>query len=144
MRHGVLELKDIPEPVLGPGQLLVEPIAAGICGGDLNAMTLTDAFLDASQRSDMRTFLFDPDRDLVFGHEFTSRVLEVGPGVEDYAAGDVLLNLPLVVDPEGVSHCVGYATDYPGALADRGATSPMGTRGSTSTRRPASRACSTR
>jgi threonine dehydrogenase-like Zn-dependent dehydrogenase len=119
MRHGELELKDVPEPRLGPGQLLVEPIAAGVCGGDLNALTLTDAFLEASRRSGMRTFLFDPDRDLVFGHEFTSRVLEVGPGVEGYAAGDTLLNLPIVVDDEGVAHCVGYATDYPGALAER-------------------------
>jgi threonine dehydrogenase-like Zn-dependent dehydrogenase len=119
MKHGRLELKDVPEPSLGPGQLLVEPIAAGVCGGDLNALTLTDAFLDASLRSDMRTFVFDPDRDLVFGHEFTSRVVEVGPGVEDYAVGDTLLNLPIAVDAAGVAHCVGYATDYPGALAER-------------------------
>jgi threonine dehydrogenase-like Zn-dependent dehydrogenase len=98
MKHGVLDLKDVPEPRLGPGQLLVEPLAAGVCGGDLNALTLTDAFLEASRRSDMRTFIFDPDRDLVFGHEFTSRVLEVGPGVDGYVPG---------------------ATDYPGALAER-------------------------
>jgi threonine dehydrogenase-like Zn-dependent dehydrogenase len=119
MKHGRLELKDVPEPRLGPGQLLVEPIAAGVCGGDLNALTLTDAFLDASRRSDMRTFIFHPDRDVVFGHEFTSRVLDVGPGVEDYAPGDTLLNLPIAIDDDGVAHCVGYATDYPGALAER-------------------------
>ena len=44
----MLDVKEMAEPRPGPGQLLVEPIAAGICGGDLNAMTLTDAFLDAS------------------------------------------------------------------------------------------------
>jgi threonine dehydrogenase-like Zn-dependent dehydrogenase len=119
MKHGVLDLKDVPEPRLGPGQLLVEPLAAGVCGGDLNALTLTDAFLEASRRSDMRTFIFDPDRDLVFGHEFTSRVLEVGPGVDGYLPGDTLLNLPIAIDADGVAHCVGYATDYPGALAER-------------------------
>ena len=119
MKHGTLELKEMPEPRVGPGQLLVEPIAAGVCGGDLNALTMTDEFLSASRRSDMKTFLFDPDRDLVFGHEFTSRVLEVGAGVADYAPGDVLLNLPYVVDDNGVTHCVGYATEFPGALAER-------------------------
>jgi len=119
MKHGVLELKEMPEPHLGPGQMLVEPLAAGVCGGDLNALTLTDEFLDASRRSDMKTFMFDPDRDLVFGHEFTSRVLEIGGGVDGYAPGDILLNLPYVVDDAGITHCVGYATDYPGALAER-------------------------
>ena len=119
MRHGALELKDVPEPRLGPGQLLVEPIAAGVCGGDLNAMTNAESFVDTSVRSGMRTFVFDIDRDVVFGHEFTSRVIEVGPGVEDYAVGDTLLNLPFAIDPDGVAHCVGYATDYPGALGER-------------------------
>jgi threonine dehydrogenase-like Zn-dependent dehydrogenase len=119
MKHGRLELKDVPEPRLGPGQLLVEPLAAGVCGGDLNALTLTDAFLDASRRSNMRTFIFDPDRDVVFGHEFSSRVLEVGAGVDAYAPGDLLLNLPLAIDPDGVTHCVGYASDYPGGLGER-------------------------
>ena len=114
MKHGQLELKDIPEPRLGPGQLLVEPIAAGVCGGDLNALTLTDVVpRRVPRRSDMRTFLFDPDRDLVFGHEFTSHVLEVGAGVEDYAPGDTLLNLPLVLDDEGVAHCVGTPPTTP-------------------------------
>ena len=65
------------------------------------------------------TFIFDKDKPVVFGHEFTSRVLEVGAGVEGYAAGDLLLNLPYAIDGHGVSHCVGYATDYPGALGDR-------------------------
>jgi threonine dehydrogenase-like Zn-dependent dehydrogenase len=67
----------------------------------------------------MQTFVFDTERDVVFGHEFTSRVVEVGSGVEGYAVGDTLLNLPLAIDPEGVAHCVGYATDYPGALGER-------------------------
>jgi threonine dehydrogenase-like Zn-dependent dehydrogenase len=126
MRHGHLELKEVPDPRLAAGQLLVEPLAAGVCGGDLNALTLTDAFLEASRRSDMRTFLFDPDRDVVFGHEFTSRVVEVGPGVEGFAAGELLLNLPLAIDAEGVTHCVGYATDYPGGLGERAVVQAYG------------------
>jgi threonine dehydrogenase-like Zn-dependent dehydrogenase len=119
MRKGELVLTDVPEPRLGPGQLLVEPLSAGVCGGDLSALEHTDDFLESSLASGTRIFQFDQGRDLVFGHEFTSRVLEVGDGVEGYAPGDLLLNSPLVIDPQGVPHCVGYASDYPGGLGDR-------------------------
>jgi threonine dehydrogenase-like Zn-dependent dehydrogenase len=126
MRKGELVLTDVPEPRLGPGQLLVEPVAAGVCGGDLSALEHTDDFLESSRSSGTPLFQFDPARDLVFGHEFTSRVLEVGAGVEGYAPGDLLLNSPLVVDEQGVAHCVGYATEYPGALGDRVVLQAMG------------------
>ncbi len=126
MRHGHLDLKDIPEPPMTDDHLLVEPLSAGVCGGDLNAMEHADDFLHASRASGTPLFLFDPDRDLVFGHEFTARVREVGANVEGYAAGDVLLVSPAVVDPAGVVHCVGYATDYPGALAEQVVVSPYG------------------
>jgi len=119
LRRGRLVLDEIAEPRPGPGQLLVEPLAAGVCGGDLSALEHTEEFLESSRASGTDLFVFDPDRDLVFGHEFTSRVLETGTGVEGYAPGDLLLNLPLAVDPAGVAHCVGYASDYPGALGER-------------------------
>ena len=126
MLHGRLELKDIPEPPMTDAHLLVEPIAAGVCGGDLNAMEHADEFLHASRASGTPLFLFDPDRDLVFGHEFTARVAEVGAHVEGYAPGDLILVSPAVLDPDGVAHCVGYASDYPGALAERVVVSPYG------------------
>ncbi len=88
MLHGRLELKDIPEPPMTDAHLLVEPISAGVCGGDLNAMEHADEFLHASRASGTPLFLFDPDRDLVFGHEFTARVGGGGRRtVEGYAAG---------------------------------------------------------
>jgi threonine dehydrogenase-like Zn-dependent dehydrogenase len=119
MQRGRLFETELPDPEPGPGQLLVAPIAAGVCGGDLSALEHADDFLHASRTSGTTLFEFDPDRPLVFGHEFTSRVVAVGEGVTGYAEGDVLLTLPSVVDPQGVAHCVGYATDYPGALAER-------------------------
>jgi threonine dehydrogenase-like Zn-dependent dehydrogenase len=119
MRKGALVLTDMPQPEPGPGQLLVEPIAVGVCGGDLNALEHADDFVEASRRSGTDTFAFDPSRDVVFGHEFTSRVVEVGAAVDGVRPGDLLLNLPLVIDRAGTARCVGYATDYPGGLAER-------------------------
>src|SRR5829696_1906758 len=90
MLHGRLELKEIPEPPMTDDHLLVEPLAAGVCGGDLNAMEHADEFLHASRASGTPLFLFDPDRDLVFGHEFTARIAEVGANVEGYSSGDLI------------------------------------------------------
>jgi threonine dehydrogenase-like Zn-dependent dehydrogenase len=130
MRDGHLDLREVPDVEPTREQLLLEPIAAGVCGGDLNAMDHTEDFLHASRASGTPLFLFDPDRDLVFGHEFTARVVEVGADVDrfgvEYRPGDVLLVSPAVVDAEGVVHCVGYASDYPGALAERCVVAPFG------------------
>ncbi|WP_336879998.1 alcohol dehydrogenase catalytic domain-containing protein [Rhodococcus globerulus] len=119
LRGGDVILADIPEPSPGPNQLLVEPIATGICGSDLSAWQHTDDFLAAHREADVPGALFDPAHDLVFGHEFTATVTEVGTGVVDYAVGDRLVVLPWVVDDDGLTHTVGYCNSKPGGLAER-------------------------
>lgn len=119
MRDGDLIVDEVDEPSLGADQLLVEPIAVGVCGSDLSAWEHTEDFLAAHGAAGMEGFEFDPKQGLVFGHEFTSRVLEVGPQGTDQAPGDVIVTLPHVIDAQGVSRCVGYSNAYPGALAER-------------------------
>ena len=106
MRAGQLLVSEVPEPPLGPGQLLVEPIATGICGSDLSVREHTSGFLQGHVLAGAEHSLFDPGRDLVLGHEFTSRVLELGEGVEEYVVGDELVTLPHVVD-SGVEAVLG-------------------------------------
>ncbi|MDH6521926.1 threonine dehydrogenase-like Zn-dependent dehydrogenase [Streptomyces sp. SAI-135] len=119
MQSGKIFTTDLPDPVPGPGQLLVAPIAVGVCGSDLSAWQHTDDFLAAHQETGALGEVFDPDRPLVLGHEFTARVVEVGEGAEGYAVGDELVVLPGVTAPDGRVHTVGYANDYPGGLAER-------------------------
>jgi threonine dehydrogenase-like Zn-dependent dehydrogenase len=119
LRHGELTFAELPEPRPGPGQLLVEPIATGICGSDLSAREHTAEFLSGHELAGAHHSLFDPARDLVMGHEFTSRVLEVGGGVDGYTVGDHLVTLPVAVDAAGAHHTVGYSTRFPGGLAER-------------------------
>lgn len=119
LRSGELLVAEAETPTLGPGQLLVEPIATGICGSDLSARDHTTEFLSGHAVAGARHSLFDPTRDLVMGHEFTSRVLEVGENVTGYCAGDQLVTLPVAVDSAGAHHTVGYSTEFPGGLADR-------------------------
>ncbi len=119
LRNGELLVDEVPEPVPGPGQILVEPLATGVCGSDLSAWQHTDEFLQASLDTDMKLYIFEKSKDLVMGHEFSSRVVEVGPGVTAYQPGDQIVTLPVALDDAGDAHCVGYATQYPGALGER-------------------------
>jgi threonine dehydrogenase-like Zn-dependent dehydrogenase len=108
---------DLPEPVPGPGEVLVEVAAAGICGSDLE-------LLDGRRPAAYVRYPVVP------GHEWTGRVLAAGPEVEDLAPGDPLVAEGLrscgVCDrcAEGRTNlCVaGYAETgftHPGALAER-------------------------
>ena len=64
-----LALEDAPEPVLAPGEVLVQVAACGICGSDLHG------YLGHSAR---RTRSIP----LIMGHEFTGRIAALGPQVE--------------------------------------------------------------
>jgi 2-desacetyl-2-hydroxyethyl bacteriochlorophyllide A dehydrogenase len=72
--NGSAELIESPDPVAGAGELLVVPIAAGICGTDLE--------------------IISGDGDPAFvkypaslGHEWVGRVIGYGPGVSSPAIG---------------------------------------------------------
>lgn len=114
---GAATVRDVPEPVPGPGEVLVEVAAAGICGSDLE-------LLDGRRPAAYVSYPVVP------GHEWAGRVGQAGPGVHDLAPGD-----PVVA--EGLRTCgvcdrcgegrtnlctAGYAETgftLPGALAER-------------------------
>ena len=48
MRDGKLTVKEVPDPVAGPGNVLVETIACGICGSDLHALKHLDRMIEVS------------------------------------------------------------------------------------------------
>jgi D-arabinose 1-dehydrogenase-like Zn-dependent alcohol dehydrogenase len=72
--NGRWELRDIPTPRPGPGQLLVRVHASGICFNDVLATQGVIPFPDISPA--------------VTGHEPAGEVVEVGAGVTTRAVGD--------------------------------------------------------
>ena len=72
--NGTVELIDLPDPVAGPGEILVVPIAAGICGTDLEIIS---GHIDPA-------FMKYPAS---LGHEWVGRVIGHGPGVTSPAIG---------------------------------------------------------
>lgn len=71
---GETEIRDLPIPEIGYGDLLIEIKAAGICGSDL-------AFDDGGHEN-----LLNPP--VVLGHEFSGVVSRVGKDVKDWKVGD--------------------------------------------------------
>ena len=131
LRRGELVVDEVPDPVPGPGQVLLDVVACGICGSDLHCRHHAASFVASARRAGLSLFDFDPDRDLVMGHEFTGRVVAAGDGGgpgrgDERDAGPTGASEPgtLVVAHPAVRigrrfHAVGYSNDYPGAYADR-------------------------
>lgn len=124
MRGGALVVDDVGEPMPGPGQLLVRTLACGICGSDLHALrhgdqlvAMTAEAVAVSPDMGFVPAVMDLGRDVVMGHEFAAEVLEIGPGVDRWTPGDVVVSLPMVFDDAG-AHTLGYSNDYPGGYGE--------------------------
>lgn len=73
-----LWLMDVPEPVIGPGEVLIKVLRTGICGTDLHIR----AWDGWAQKS--------IDTPLTIGHEFVGEVVETGRDVADIKTGDLV------------------------------------------------------
>ncbi|WET77052.1 L-threonine 3-dehydrogenase [Amycolatopsis sp. QT-25] len=73
-----LELVDVPDPAVGPGDVAVRVLRAGICGTDLHI----DSWDDWAART-----IAAP---LVVGHEFVGEVVEIGRSVTTVEVGDLV------------------------------------------------------
>ncbi len=93
-QHGELDLVERPEPEPGPGQVRIEVMRCGICGSDLHARTGIDHWAELATRVGYRRF-GRSEQPIVFGHEFSGRVAEYGPGCR----GQVPSGAPVVALP---------------------------------------------
>lgn len=78
--NSTTELREVPVPVPGPGQLLVEVGAAGICGTDISYIY--------REYKTHRGIDGPAYRGVVSGHEPSGRVVAAGPGCTRFGADD--------------------------------------------------------
>lgn len=83
-----LEIRDLPEPEPGPGQVLVKIVASGLCHTDIHAA-----------RGDWPV---KPKMPLIPGHEGVGEVVAIGPGDSPVAVGD-RVSLPWL--GQACGHC---------------------------------------
>ena len=115
-RAGNIVTGSIPDPVPTAGQVLVKTICCGICGSDLHAAKHTRQFVDLARRSGGRWGM-DPDRDVVFGHEFCCEIVEHGPDTDKrLKPGTLVCSMPMTIAGHEVQG-IGYSNDIAGGFA---------------------------
>jgi glucose 1-dehydrogenase len=90
---------ELPEPEPGPGDLLVEGIALGVCGTDREIVAGDYGWAPPGEER------------LVLGHESLGRVLEA-PADSGFAAGDLVAGVVRRPDPEPCPACARGEFDF--------------------------------
>jgi propanol-preferring alcohol dehydrogenase len=88
--HQPIKLVELPDPTAGPGEVVVDIKAAGLCHSDVGML---EGALPGIP-------LMMP---IVLGHEIAGVVSAVGPDVTRYAVGDRVAVLPLPTDIQGAA-----------------------------------------
>jgi len=122
LRDGrMIHRDDVPEPAPGPGQVLVEVTACGICGSDLHfaahgeqvlATTRSMAGMPASETT------VDLGADVFMGHEFSARVVGAGPDTDTFAPGTPVTSMPILLAAKGIEPIV-YSNTTMGGYAEK-------------------------
>lgn len=113
-----LRVEEVPDPVPGPGQVLLEVVRCGICGSDLHMRHHADVVADMSARIGLDGIMRVADP-VVMGHEFCGRVLEYGPRTQRrWPTGTLVVALPML-RRDGRAAMTGLAAEAPGGYAEK-------------------------
>jgi threonine dehydrogenase-like Zn-dependent dehydrogenase len=122
LREGRMVYRDdVPDPIPGPGQVLVGVRSCGICGSDLHFARHGDQVL--SLTDEMAGSLgggtnVDLNHDVFMGHEFSAEVLEAGPDTETLPPGTLVTSIPVLISGRRVEPIV-YSNRTLGGYAER-------------------------
>jgi len=115
MRNSKIVVDDVPEPIPGPGEVLVKTLACGICGSDLHALKHAKQFVDNAPGG----MNMDIGRDVVMGHEFCAEIIDFGAQTSRrLPVGTRVCSYPMLFR-NGTPVSVGYSNDVPGGYAQR-------------------------
>ena len=87
-----LELNEVEAPHAGPGQVVVEVRAAGVCHSDVTAI------------DDAGWMPLFPHLPRTMGHENAGVITEVGPGMEEWKVGDRVGLAPVMADGDALGY----------------------------------------
>jgi len=61
--------------------------------------------------------VMDLAQDVVMGHEFSAEVVELGANTGNCAVGDIVVSVPVLLDPTGLQQ-LGYSNQFPGGYGE--------------------------
>jgi 2-desacetyl-2-hydroxyethyl bacteriochlorophyllide A dehydrogenase len=112
---------DVAEPVPGPGQVLVDVKACGICGSDLHFAKYGEEMLALTQQVEgmpMGSGAVDLSADVFMGHEFSAEVIDAGPDTDAPPPGTVVTSIPVLLTAKGIEPMV-YSNTTIGGYAEQ-------------------------
>ena len=116
MRDSVFVIEERPQPVPGPGEVLLRTRLCGICGSDLHQFKHARE-IDATARA-MGAAGQDLDKGMVLGHEYVGEVVAFGPDtVQSLAIGDRVVSVPFLIR-DGLPVPIGANVEVDGAYAE--------------------------
>lgn len=90
-----VRLEEVEEPQVKPGTVKIRPAFCGICGSDLHLVV--DGVMPPAPSEDTPHPISGETLPVVFGHEFSGTVTELGEGVDHVAVGDAVVVEPYMV-----------------------------------------------
>ena len=116
--RGTLSVVEVPDPRPGPGQLVLDVRACGICGSDLHAKDHADQLTDVMATMGYPDFMRS-DTATVMGHEFSGVITERGSKTpKKLKEGMTVVSFPLV-RTHGAVQLTGLSPLAPGGYAER-------------------------
>ncbi|MFE3442756.1 zinc-binding dehydrogenase [Nocardia sp. NPDC059180] len=113
-----LEVAEVPDPVPGPGQVLLDVERCGICGSDLHARVHADQTADDVAAVGYHDFMRS-SHTVVLGHEFCGTVAGYGPDCrKKWPLGTRVVSLP-IIRRDGEIQLTGLSAKAPGGYAQQ-------------------------
>ena len=102
-----MKIRDVPLPVMGPGDAMIRVDAVGLCGSDYHIYTG-----EANYNVDERGLPVSlEDHPQILGHEVTGTIVDVGHEISDLEAGDrVVIDQGLSCVSDGKEHLCEYCS----------------------------------
>ena len=118
-QNSELNVRDLPDPVPGEGQVLVRVLRCGICGSDLHMRHHFDHMHELAAKVGFAEFFGTARTPVVFGHEFCCEVLEHGPGCDRKLKPGTRVVAQPMLKSAGRVHLLGYDPQFGGGYAER-------------------------
>jgi threonine dehydrogenase-like Zn-dependent dehydrogenase len=117
LREGRVEVRDTPDPVPGPGELLLRTLSTAICASDVHFMDHHDLVPQGGPAG----MVYDENRDIVLGHEFVGEVVGHGPECTDqFPVGTRVTAMPILLIDGGAggTKVIGQHPEAPGSFGE--------------------------